>query len=145
MSGSLLVVLDRRKKRGAHLFSGPEWIVTCSRGGVNDAGHYLLSGSSLIRPWVKCMRLTGRQGGLPRACAKQDCAAQCFGRNFSGSCDPASPRKPVICLSWQIPLDVYVHWAALSCFAQAQGGRRWRPRPSHAMDPVICTLRKTSK
>jgi hypothetical protein len=29
-------------------------------------------------------------------------------QNFLRFCNPATLRKPVICLSWQIPLDVYV-------------------------------------
>jgi hypothetical protein len=29
-------------------------------------------------------------------------------KTFCGFRYPASPRKPVICLSWQIPFDVYV-------------------------------------
>jgi hypothetical protein len=29
-------------------------------------------------------------------------------RNFLRFCNPAALRKPVMCLSWQIPFDVYV-------------------------------------
>jgi hypothetical protein len=41
------------------------------------------------------------------------------GKNFLRFCNPAALRKPVICLSWQIPFDVYV-------------------------SPVFLTLRKTN-
>ena len=57
-------------------------------------------------PWspVRRMRLT------PGGC----------GQNFLRFCNPATLRKPVICLSWQIPLDVSV-------------------------SPLICTPRKRNK
>ena len=82
-----------------------------------------------------CVRRVARDGhpGLARS---RDSTAQCCGQNFLGFRYRASPRKPVICRPWQIPLDVYVSPVFFTPRPISSGSRLARCASCSARRPV---------